>query len=134
MSGIYQGTRQLLASGTLNWAGGAFDVMLVGGLYVPNFATDATLADVPGGAQLTGVVALSGLAVANGVFKAGNPTWATLFTTAPVVAALIMQHNAALQSSALVAFIDQGVGFGSSPAHEDTTLTWDSNFGGIFSP
>lgn len=134
MSALYQQAQQLLATGQLNWAAGAWDIMLVGGGYTPNFITDTTLAVVPGAAQLTGVVALSGLSVANGICKAANPIWANLLTTAKVTAALIMAHNATLESSALIAYIDSGIGFGISPNHEDTTLVWDANFGGIFAP
>lgn len=134
MSGVYATTSSALASGTFNWTSGTYSLMLVGSGYTPNYVTDTTLANIPGGSQLlTTPLNLSGEAVVAGFCKATNPTWASLTTASAVQGVAILQNNAGAQSTwALVCYIDQGTGFGQKATAIPANIIFDAR--GIFQP
>lgn len=134
MSSLYQSAQNQMLNGTFNWAGGNYAIMLVSAAYTPNFATDTTLGNIPGGAQLlASPLALSSLAVSGGYAQAGNPSWTSLTTSAAVAAVVVVQIVPGPQSSyPLVAYINQGVGFGQAANAVPANVIFDTH--GIFQP
>lgn len=133
-SGIYTAIRNQMGTAAFDWTSGTYAIMLVSSSYTPNFDTDATLNDVPSGAQLlTAVVNLASNAVSGGFCKAANVAWTSLTTSGAVAAVLIVKTNGGAQSTyELVAFIDQGTGFGQSATSEPANVIFDTR--GIFQP
>lgn len=131
MSGIYAITQNALLSGAFNWTTGTFAIMLVGPGYTPNYATDTTLANIPGGSQLlASPLALGGLTVSGGFCKAANPAWTALTTSAPVQGVAVLQNVSGTWD--LVCYVDQGEGFGQAAAGQPANVIFDTR--GIFSP
>lgn len=129
MSGIYSAFTQSLFTGGAGWTTGSFAVMLVGPGYTPNYGSDTTLANIPSGSQLLPTpVALSGEAVSGGFCKAANVIWTSLTTSAPVDGIAILQNVSGAYN--LVAYIDQGSGFGQTDSGQPAAIVWDSR--GIF--
>lgn len=131
MSGVYAISKQALVTGAFNWTTGSFALMLVGPGYTPNFETDTTLASIPAGSQLLGApLALAGETAANGYCQATNASWPSLTTTAALMGLAILQNVAGTYN--LVAYIDQGTGFGQIATAIPANIVWDSR--GIFRP
>lgn len=134
MSGIFAATKQLLATGAFNWTSGTYSLMLVGPGYTPNYETDTTLANIPGGSQLLDTpVNLTGLTAIAGYCAAAPVHWNSLTSSAPVVGVAILLNNGGAQSTwELVCYADQGDGFGNQPSAQATDLVFSSQ--GIFRP
>lgn len=133
MSGIYTVARQAFATAALNWTSASFKAILLSSAYTPDYAAHTKLSDVPGGSRLAAAVALANTTVVNGVCSADSLLWTNLLVTDHIAAVLIVRDNGGAEGNfPLIALIDQGIGFGGSPAHEDTRLFWNST-SGIFS-
>lgn len=134
MSGLYAGASQLAATTGINWTGGTFAIMLVGAGYTPDYGADATLNDIPSIAQLLVTpTALSGETAAAGACGAAPLVYETLTITSPVLGIAILQNNGGAQSTwPLIAYIDQGDGFGQTVTAQPATIAWDAR--GIFQP
>lgn len=135
MSGLYAGIQNAMVTGGFNWTAGTYAIMLVGPGYTPNYATDATLADIPSIAQLLNPpLDLSGETVSSaGACGAANILWTNLTTEFPVEGVAVLLTNAGDQSTwQLVCFIDEGEGFGQTPTAQAAGVIWDTR--GIFQP
>lgn len=132
MSGIYAVTTQAIVTGGFNWTSGNYALMLVGPGYTPDYENHTVLTDIPAGARLlASPLALSGETAVNGFCRAANASWAALTTTAAVQGVAILKDNGDTTFT-LVAYIDQGEGFGQVANNVPANVIWDTR--GIFRP
>ncbi len=134
MSGLYATTQEAMVTGTFTWAGGSFELMLVGTGYTPDYATDVLLTDIPSGSQLlTAPVPLADPTVVSGACGASGYSWPHLSTTEPIMGVAIVRAPVAPATvPTLVLYIDQGEGFGQPGNGLAASITWDAR--GIFAP
>lgn len=133
MSSLYQSAQNQMLEGTFNWTVGTYSIMLVSSAYTPNFATDTTLSNIPSGAQLLAApLNLSSLTVSGGYAQAANPSWTSLTTSAAVAAVVVLQNVGSPGSFLLIAYINQGTGFGQAATAAPANVIFDTR--GIFQP
>ena len=133
MNGLYASARQKLLTAELVWTAAPVFVLLVSADYVPNFETDATMANVPAGAVLTPPVALAGLTAIGGYAGAASVSFGAL-TTAKAIAAILLklQPAAAVSTDPLLMYLNQGAGFGAKPVNTQTLIAWNNS--GVWRP
>jgi hypothetical protein len=134
MSSLYAGARQLLLTAGLTWTTARIAATLVGAAYTPNFETDTTIANLPAGSVLSPSVLLTGLTASGGYAGAAQVNFGALTTTAPIAAILLTLQPGQSQEATdkLLAYINEGVGFGQKPTNFPTSIVWDQL--GVFRP
>lgn len=116
----------------INWITDTFKVLLVSGDYSPSKSTDQFVSDIPSQAIVVRSGSTTGNAIVGGVFRSNVPEFLALASTSEAVAMVIYKDTGADDSSQLVYYSADGIGFPFLPGGINYFLAYDQANGGWF--
>lgn len=127
---LYTKGKQAILS-DLDWTAATLKAVLLSSGYTPDLATDAFLADIPGGAIIATSGALTGASATGGVADADDVTFGSV-SGADADFAVIYEDTGSGATSRLLACIDTATGLPVTPNGGDITVAWDNGANKIF--
>jgi len=127
---VYDKALEAFGKGQINFSSDTIKVQLVDKTqYTASQSADQYFSTLASGAKVGTAVALSGMTVTGGVFKASNVTF-TALSGANVTAFVVYKDTGDSATSPLILYMDTGYNFPLSPLGVDTELHWPTS--GIF--
>lgn len=120
------GTKQL------NWLTNDFCALLVGPGYSPSKAKDQFVSDIPSQAIIARSGQMTSMAIVGGVFSGLIPQFDALASALQAVGLVIYQNTGADNSSQLIYYSSDGLGFPFLPIGINYFVTYDQTNGGWF--
>lgn len=132
MSGLYDSARQKFLEGGLAWLTDTVKAILIDTTaYTVDLAAHDFLNDVPSGARIAVSDSLDTKSSTAGVADAGNVTFTNV--SGPQCDAMILyKHTGVESSSALIAYMDAGVGLPVLPTGGDIVMIFSDDVDKIF--
>jgi hypothetical protein len=129
---LYGKGREGFLDGSIDWDTDDIRAILIDtGTYTVSIDVHDNLDDVAGGSRVSTSGSLASKTVTLGVADAADTTF-TAVSGATIEAIILYKHTGVESTSRLIAYIDTGTGFPTTPNGADILVVWDSGANKIF--